>query len=328
MITDLTITQETFDSLKAYYADPDSTLNWNLVFTLPAWLKVWWQNFGAGAELYLRAVKQKDNIIGIAPLQIRNGTASIIGNVDVCDYQDFILAPGMEKAFFTTILDDLRQKGIRNLHLETIRADSTIVTHLMPLAQERQYEVDYHQSDVSWDIGLPPSWDEYLGLLDGKQRHELNRKMRNLQRIGEINYRVIEDKMAMPEAMNTFLKLFPEYRNDKAEFMTAEMQIFFRSLAEALAEAGVVKFGLLEAFNKPIAMVLYFDYNDSIYLYNSAYDPDYRPKSVGTISKAGCIRDSIEKGKRKFDFLKGPELYKSYMGGKEIPLYSCQITMG
>ena len=27
---------------------------------LPAWLRVWWDSFGSAAELYLRAVRQKE----------------------------------------------------------------------------------------------------------------------------------------------------------------------------------------------------------------------------------------------------------------------------
>jgi CelD/BcsL family acetyltransferase involved in cellulose biosynthesis len=322
------VAKENLDSLSAFHSNNNSSLNWNLVFTLPAWLKVWWQNFGSGAELYLKSFRQGEELVGIAPLQIRNGTASIIGSVDVCDYQDFILAPGMETDFYNALLENLREKGVERLHLEIIRPDSTVVTHLIPLAQERQYPVDYHQVDVSSDIVLPPSWEEYLETLDGKQRHELRRKMRNLERIDEFNYRVIESKNAIPEGMSTFLKLFPEYRNDKAEFMTAEMQAFFHSLAEGLSDSGVLKFGVLEeSGRKPVAMIMYFDYNDDIFLYNSAYDPAYRSKSVGIISKARCIQDSIEKRKRKFDFLKGPEQYKNNLGGKEIPLYSCEIAL-
>ena len=320
--------KEYLDSLSAFHSNNNSSLNWNLVFTLPAWLKVWWQNFGSGAELYLKSFKQGEELAGIAPLQIRNGTASIIGNVDVCDYQDFILAPGMETDFYNALLENLREKGVERLHLEIIRPDSTVVTHLMPLAQELQYQVDYHQVDVSSNIVLPHSWEEYLETLDGKQRHELRRKMRNLERIDEFNYRVIESKNAIPEGMNTFLKLFPEYRNDKAEFMTAEMQTFFHSLAEGLSDSGILKFGVLEeSGRKPVAMIMYFDYNDDIFLYNSAYDPAYRSESVGIISKARCIQDNIEKRKRKFDFLKGKEQYKYNLGGKEIPLYSCEIAL-
>ena len=66
-----------------------------------------------------------------------------------------------------------------------------------------------------------------------------------------------------------------------------------------------MRFGTLEFERQPVAMVMYFDYNNNIYLYNSAYDPAYRSLSVGIISKAGCIRDSIEKKKERFDFLKG-----------------------
>ena len=327
MIRDLTITQEDLDSLLPYYSNPASNLNWNLVFTLPAWLRVWWNNFGSTAELYIRTVRQKDEIIGIAPLQIRNDTASIIGSTDVCDYQDFILAPGQEKDFFNIILDDLRHKGIRHLNLETVRPDSTVVTHLIPIARERGYQVEQHQVDVSSDFDLPRSWDDYLKILDSKQRHEIRRKMRNFQEAGETGYRTIADKSAIPQAIDTFLHLFPEARGDKAQFMTGEMQTYFRSLSQTLAETGVMRFGVLEAFGKPAAMVMYFDYNDNVYLYNSAYDPDYKSMSVGIISKARCIQDSLERGKKKFDFLKGSEQYKYYLGGKEIPLYCCQITL-
>jgi CelD/BcsL family acetyltransferase involved in cellulose biosynthesis len=328
LINPVTISQEDFNALASYHLDLGLNLRWDLVFTLPAWLKVWWQNFGTGADLFIRSVRYDGKIIGIAPLQIRNHVASIIGSVDVCDYQDFILVPGRERDFFNAILDDLDHNGIRELHLETVRPDSAVAIHLIPLAQERKYKVDYHQSDVSADLDLPASWDEYLALLDGKQRHEIKRKMRNLSDLGETSFRAIEKKEEIPAAVDSFLKLFPESRGDKAQFMTGPMQIFFRSLTETLAEIGIARFAALELSGKPLAMVLYFDYNDNVYLYNSAYDPAYKSMSVGIISKTMCIQDNIAKKKRKFDFLKGSEQYKYYLGGKEIKLYSCHISLG
>lgn len=327
MVTDLTIAQEDLNSLSEYYFRSGSILSWNLVFTLPAWLKVWWQSFGAGADLYIRSISQKGKAIGIAPLKIKDGIASIIGSSDVCDYEDFIVAPGLEQDFFNALLDDLQREGLRGLHLETVRPDSTVAVHLIPIARERGYKIDYHQVDVSSDLDLPNSWESYLGMIDRKQRHEIRRKMRNLQDVGATSYRTVQDKDAIPQTVVSFLQLFPESRGDKAQFMTAEMQNFFGSLSRALAEIGLIRFGVLEAAGKPVAMVMYFDYNNNIYLYNSAYDPEFKSMSVGIISKANCIRDSIEKRKRKFDFLKGSEQYKYYLGGKEIPLYSCEIKI-
>lgn len=327
MIADLIVTREDFESIENYRTATSSTLRWELIFTLPAWLKTWWRNFGTGAELYLKAVKQGDQVIGIAPLQIRDGKASFVGNPDICDYQDFITAPNREKEFFNAILEDLRQNGIKTLELEPLRPDSSSIKHLVPLAQERNFSISSYQSDVSLDLDLPANWEDYLTGLDGKQRHELKRKIRNLQRSGTVDYRVIEDSRAISEFTDLFLQMFPDYRRDKAEFMTAEMQNFFRSMSLAMAEIGILRFGVLGLENKSVAMIMYFDYSGNMYLYNSAYDPEFRSLSVGVINKARCIQDGIEKRKKKFDFLKGSEQYKYYLGGKEIPLYNYVITI-
>ena len=67
------VTQESFDSLASCWSDPSQHLRWNSIFVLPAWLQVWWQELGSEAELYLAAIRQGEKIIGIAPLQIREG---------------------------------------------------------------------------------------------------------------------------------------------------------------------------------------------------------------------------------------------------------------
>ncbi|MFC1934364.1 GNAT family N-acetyltransferase [Chloroflexota bacterium] len=323
-----TITQESFDSLASYWADPGHRLRWNSPFVLPAWLKVWWQEFGGGEELYLGAIRQGEQIIGIAPLLIREKTASIIGSADVCDYLDFIVAPGRERDFFTVLLDDLRQKGINHLDLGPLRSDSTVLTDLVPMAQERKYEVLCHQEDVSFELDLPATWDEYLAGLSKKQRHEVKRKLRRLLEAGNIEHRCFEVSQKIGDLMDTFLKLFSlSRREEKASFMTARMESFFRAVVEAMAEIGLLRFGVLELDTRPAAMTMGFDYQGSHYLYNSAYDPQYNSLSVGLLCKVLCIKESIERGKKKWDFLKGDETYKYQLGGREIPLYRCRITI-
>ena len=90
------------------------------------------------------AVRQGEKIIGIAPLQVRDTTASIIGSADVCDYLDLVVAPGVEKDFFSVLLDDLRQKGINHLDLGPLRPDSTVLTNLVDIAQNWGHEVLCH----------------------------------------------------------------------------------------------------------------------------------------------------------------------------------------
>ncbi len=77
----------------------------------------------------------------------------------------------------------------------------------------------------------------------------------------------------------------------------------------------------------PVATVMCFDYNNTVYLYNSGYDPPHSYLSVGLLSKVLSIKDSIERGRKRYDFLKGAEEYKYRLGGKEIPIYCCSIAL-
>jgi CelD/BcsL family acetyltransferase involved in cellulose biosynthesis len=322
-----TITQESFASLTSYWTDSRYNLRWSSIFILPGWLETWWQAFGGGAELYLRAIRQGEKVIGIAPMLIRGETASIIGSANVCDYLDFIVAPGVEGDFFGVLLDDLRQKGISYLDLRPLRHDSTVLTHLAGIARNWGYEVFCREEGVSVELDLPSTWDDYLAILDRKQRHEIRRKLRRLWEAGNVDYRCLEVSQKLEDLTDTFLKLFSLSREDKANFMTARMESFFRSLAGAMAEIGLLRFGILKLNSMPASIVMAFDYKGSVYLYNSAYDPDYSHLSVGLLSKVLCIKESIQRGKKRFDFLQGAEPYKYHLGGKETPLYSCQITV-
>ena len=164
-------------------------------------------------------------------------------------------------------------------------------------------------------------------MLIPKQRHELGRKLRRLYEAGDIEYSTIEDRDAVQGIMDVFLKLLRDSREDKAAFMTPGMESFFRSVAEAMAKAGLLRFGMLKINGLPVACVMCFDYNDKVCLYNSGYDPLHSYLSVGLLSKALSIKDSIERGRKTYDFLKGAEEYKYRLRGVEIPIYSCRIVL-
>jgi len=324
--SDDTVTLESFDSLTSYWLQSKSLLMWNCIFVLPPWLEVWWHDFGSEAELYLGAIRKDGTIAGIAPLLLRGTEASFIGSTDLCDYLDFVIVPGKEVDFFNILLDDLQGRGIRQLNLRPLRPNSTVLTYLVGIARNRNYDVSRKVEDVSLELDLPPTWQEYLNTLTQKQRHEVNRKLRRLGEAGDVNYRVVEDSDSLLDSMDLFLRLFRESREDKAIFLTNRIESFFQSLAKATARSGLLRFGILELNASPVAVVMYFDYNNSVFLYNNGYDPKHSFLSVGLISKVLCLKDSLERGRSKFDFLKGAEEYKYRLGGKEITLYGCEIS--
>jgi len=320
------VTSESFDSLTSYWLDSRDSSIWDCIFVLPPWLQVWWHDFGSDAELYLGAFRKGGTIAGVAPLLLRGTEASFIGSADLCDYLDFVIVPGKEVDFFNILLDDLQGRGIRRLNLSPLRPNSSVLTYLVGIARNRNYDVFRKVEDVSLELDLPPTWQGYLSTLTQKQRHEVNRKLRRLGEVGEVNYRVVEDSNSLLDSMDLFLRLFRESREDKAIFLTSRIESFFRSLVKATARSGLLRFGILELNASPVAVVMYFDYNNSVFLYNNGYASEYSSLSVGLISKVLCLKDSVERGRGKFDFLKGAEEYKYRLGGKEITLYGCEIS--
>jgi CelD/BcsL family acetyltransferase involved in cellulose biosynthesis len=319
-----TVTPETFDTLAAL-RESSKELRWN-VFSLPAWMKVWWQVFGGNTAPYLAAVRDGSRVIGVAPLKIDGDTASLVGSDNVCDYLDFVTAAGYETDFFNALLDDLQRQNVKRLNLGLLRPDAAVLTGLAEVARNRGAAVTITREDVTSEMDLPATFDDYLRTLNTKQRHEVRRKLRRLEEAGRTEYHLLNGDRDLDGSLDTFLRLFSlARREDKASFMTAEMESFFRALAHAMAGAGLLRIGELDFNGQPVAMIMCFDYNDSIYLYNSGFDPQHDSLSVGLLSKVFCIRDSIQRGRKRFEFLKGNEVYKQRLGGREIPLSRCEI---
>ncbi|MBE0479360.1 MAG: GNAT family N-acetyltransferase [Dehalococcoidia bacterium] len=322
----VTSTIQDFDALHSCWEQHHSGLAWDCVFTIPPWLKAWYSAF-ASDNLYLRAVTEDETILGIVPLFVREGEARFIGSPDICDYQDFVIAPGSEHAFFSQVLDRLPQDRIESLLLESVRNDSPVLSTLVGLARNRGFSVSCIMRDVSLYLDLPPTWDGYLDKLSTKQHREVNRKLRRLEEGGRVSFRMIEDTASIESCMDTFLPLLRESREDKAEFMTNQMEAFFRSIAHTMAERGLLRMGFLDLDSSTVAAIMCFDYAGTVYLYNSGFDKRYAYLSVGLMSKVLSIKDSIERGRKRYDFLKGAEEYKYRLGGTEIPIYDCHLTL-
>ena len=55
---------------------------------------------------------------------------------------------------------------------------------------------------------FPQVGKDYLALLNTKDRHEIRRKLRRLEQIESVNYQTITEKEHLPQAMESFFKLF------------------------------------------------------------------------------------------------------------------------
>lgn len=320
------IAVETFASLEKPWRDLLPTCTTNHIFLTPQWRRVWWQAFGSGHELLLLSVRRDTELVGIIPLMRQGETISFICGRDVCDYMDFIVRQGEELTVFSQLLDYFEPMEWSYMDLHLLHPYSLTLNFLAPLAKQKGYLVEITQEDVSPQILLPSSWDEYLSQLKKKDRHELRRKLRRLDQVKSTRFFTITNKEQLPQGLIDFFALFKLSQGEKADFMTEQMRGFFEAMVEALAEAGYIRLYFLEVDGIRVASALCFDYDNELYLYNSGYDPAYASLSVGLLLKALCIKEGIREGKKRFDFLRGDEPYKYDLGGRDVPIYRCLIS--
>jgi CelD/BcsL family acetyltransferase involved in cellulose biosynthesis len=287
------------------------------VFLHPTWIRAWLSEFGADCEpMFLKA--GDGTVIGVAPLMRTEEGVSFIGDANICDFMDVLVDPARSDEAYADLWGRLCQEDWTNLDLWGLMETSPTCEALAKLARDAGYAVEIEDEAVAPRMDLPATFDEYLASLDKKDRHELKRKMRRLYDSGAaVDLQILTEQADVAGAMDDFLDLHTRSRQDKTDFMTEEMSVFFRRMASALAAEGVIRLFMLRINARPAAAVLCFDAGSHLYLYNSGYDPYFAGLSVGLVSKAQCIQWAIENGMKGLDFLRGNEPYKYDLGAHD-----------
>jgi CelD/BcsL family acetyltransferase involved in cellulose biosynthesis len=293
----------------------------------PAWHDAWWSRFGAERAPVLVTVREGARLVVVAPLMRDCDRLLFAGDPEICDYMDLIAAPDADRAAYDRMLDALAAEPWRELVLWGIPEHSRTLQLLPGLAQARGWKAEEEFEAVCPRVTLPETWEAYLESLSKKDRHELRRKLRRLSEAGsQMRYYALSAPEEVRAGLDDFIRLHTASRHDKRQFMTPEMESFFRAMAPALAEQGMVRLFFVELDGKRVAALLAFDTGTDLLLYNSGYDPAYSFASVGLVSKALTLKAAIESGKRAFDFMRGAEPYKYDMGGKDLEVHTLTLT--
>ena len=297
------------------------------VFTLPVWQRAWRQVFGAPPQLDSELITRDGQVLGQAMLDLSGPQARFSGSPDICDYLDFPIVPGREREFYEKLLEYLAGRGVTSLDLQCLRPESSVLTALADLVRGRGGNVSVEPDGVSVELELPSDWDGYLARLSGRQRHEVRRKLRRINEAAEVDLVVLTDPEVIAGRLDEFLTMFRDSRADKAVFMNPRMESFFRTMIPALAAEGLFKLFVLNLDGRASAAALCFDYHDTVFLYNSAYDPGQSDLGAGLICKILSLKHSVEAGRKKYDFLRGAEPYKQRLGGAPVELFRCRIDL-
>ncbi len=297
-------------------------------FDLPLWQHIWWSEFGSELELRIYAIRSDDGDLKmIAPLQKTGEDIAFLGGTDLCDYHDFLSSDRGNSRWLKSLVEELTSDdSLRSITLQSLPGNSPSISQFRENAEEFGWSVSIEQEDVAPRTELPTSWDEYLAGLRKKDRHELRRKLRRLEAAGDFAHYELTDPDEIDAAMDDFMRLHRMSTADKAEFMTADRESFFRLMSGELANEGITRLSFLEFEGVREATSLSFVTGGVRYLYNSGYNPAQSRLSVGLLNHALTLKTSIEQGIRVFDFMRGNESYKYHLGGTDREIFALKAT--
>jgi CelD/BcsL family acetyltransferase involved in cellulose biosynthesis len=253
---------------------------------------------------------------GIAALaRDADGTIRFAGG-ELTDEQDVVSAPGEGRSVVTAVAGWIADEAPRKVRLDFVPEDVPTLEAMAAVLGERGYRVDRSRLITSPRLALPRDFETYVQSLGKKERHELRRKIRRLEKSTQATFRwATETERAA--TLDRFFALHRLSRGEKADFMTPDVERFFRDIADALAPRGWLRLGVLRAHGEDAAVLFAFAYRDTLALYNAAYDPALASLSIGIVAHAWAIREAIVERFDTYDLLRGGEPYKYDLGAKD-----------
>jgi CelD/BcsL family acetyltransferase involved in cellulose biosynthesis len=316
------------DQLEAIGAEAWQQLHARMRFRSPfltwTWQSEWLRAFGDGRRLEVwRVDDASDGLVAVLPLvETAPGLLRIPGGTDVSDYLDLLAVEGREEEAWTVLLSArAAARVVWDLHC--VPSSSPTVTALPGFATAFGLVAAATIEERCPVLDLPDSWAAYLDALPGKQRHELRRKLRRFARDAPEARTVCARTAPEIEArLGDFFALHRRSAAGKARFMDPVMEGFFHRTAAALAEQGLTKLWVLDDPSGPLAAFITLEWDGTVGLYNSGFDPARAALSPGVVLLANLVRDAIERGQRRFDFLRGEERYKYDFGPRPEDVYT------
>jgi len=312
--------------------DPHASL-----FQGPRFLGLWHDVLGQRTTARVHTVKRDGRLIGVIPEgHVREGSATgpvevrrFLGGTEVTDYLGPVsrVEDRADVAFaYLELLaaevdwDELIAGGLA--------ADSGWPEVLRSAAASHGLEVVQDDvEDVCPRIDLTGGYEGYLESLAGRQRQELNRKMRKLVRdAGEIDV-VGVDSREIAGHLDAFLDRAAESEPDKAGFFSRpEMHEWFKALAEGFAGDGVFRLHRLDVGGIPAASTLSLVHRGVWGLYNSSFDPTLAALAPGIVLTARLVGIAADEGCGVFDLRRGAEPYKHRLGAVDRPLRRLEVV--
>ncbi len=290
------------------------------IFSTPLWCRCWVECYGASGRPAVLVVQDDcGRTRAILPAYgERRGLVrwlKLLGHEHVSgDHLDLLCEPADHEACLEALWSHWeRSATFDGLQLGGLHTDSLTLARLRFWARQCGWYVRESHAQMVPFVDLPTSFDTYLKTLSANMRYHVRRRLRGLaRRSGGVLH-----VLSRPDDVNYALTaLFDLHRRRwqrdgrPGNFGSPAKREFLRRFCRRAAEHDWVRMIVLEDNAQPEGVLLAFHWRDTAGFYQMGWNPDTSVTSPGVVLLAASIRQAIEEGLKRYDFLRGDEPYK------------------
>lgn len=218
--------------------------------------------------------------------------------------------------------DDWDVVDLRRLRCADPAGDH-LAAALGALEMVNAWTLNVEREDVCPVVTFPDGVDieGFLSTLGKKERHEIRRKVRRAQAVGEIR---LEDAADPLKDLEAFIELHQKRWGEDGLFPATrggeQSRVFIRRLFELFGPDGPLRLTFLTVGGRCIASGIHIQTADRLLYYNAGVDPDARDLSPGVLMIHAYVARALAQGTRQMDFLRGNESYKYEWGAVDEPI--------
>lgn len=228
-----------------------------------------------------------------------------IGDLACPDHLDVLAAPNVDVGALAPLLEELDWEI---LVLSNLAPDAPGARRLCEALATRGHTIRRQPLWTCPYLDLSDDWDGYLKSLSAKRRQALRYLDRDLRRRHTVTITDYTDDR-VEEGWRHLVTLH-ERRWPDGAFRDPSVDRLHRRFIAELARRGQLWLTTLDLEGEPAAAWYGFTCRDTVYFYQCGRDPQFERESVGQALIAAMIRRGMERGFRRFDFLRGDDPYK------------------
>ena len=281
-----------------------------------SWCAPWWRHRKENRELYVVCVIEgKDRIVGIAPLCIEKVIGCRILRsfpIHFADFYTFLIDPQYDPdEIFQNISEHIKSfKNWDFIRIDQINSNDSNYGRFLKSGYTPAPLCDIVVSEIE-----VKTFDDFLMTLKRKQRGDIRRRMRILEKEFRVSFEVID---CFHDYMEHFDEMVELYNKRWEGLHLRELSDpFFDYRNEAISEAfnhGRMRLYLLKTDNRVIAYLHGFIQHDTFYYWKVCHDTSFSKYSPGILITAYAIRHMIENLIYKLNFMTGNYDWKTKWG--------------